>query len=230
VSTTTPIVHTAPLAASRRSSTNANTQPLLERKRWPSKRGQVTVTQSLKNEPNTTDATIGKGLRSRVEIRKAEIESAIAKTGTDKRVRGELEIALGELDQLLSGDLDHIPKVVAAELSTWLEANKHIDEHHPVARPSTAPGTTPKIQASSASVEQEQSRDKILKLLSETELAQVSTAEEAVGLAPGDEYIDLEHLEEGVHAAPVVAAAASRMLPRSAVSDDTWRRILAVLG
>jgi len=73
-------------------------------------------------------------------------------------------------------------------------------------------------------------RDSILKLLSDTELAQVSTAEEAVGLAAGDEYLDLEHLEEGVRKAPVVAAAASRMLPRSAVSDETWRKIQAVLG
>ena len=41
-STTTPIDPTAPLAISRRSSTNANTQPPIGRKRWPSKRGQVT--------------------------------------------------------------------------------------------------------------------------------------------------------------------------------------------
>jgi len=182
--------------------------------------------QSLKNEPNTTDANVGKSLRRRVEIRKVEIESAIAKASTDKRVRGELEIALGELDQLLSGDLDHIPKVVAAELSTWLEANKHIDEHHRMPRSSFAPAGTP---SSHSPIEKEQARDSIMKLLSETELAQVSTAEEAVGLAPGDEYIDLEHLEDGVHAAPVVAATASRMLPRSAVSDETWRKILALL-
>src|SRR5664279_17122 len=73
-------------------------------------------------------------------------------------------------------------------------------------------------------------RDNILKLLSETELAQVSTAEEAVGLEVGDEYLDLEHLEHGVRKAPVVAGAASRMLPRRAVSDETWRKIQAVLG
>jgi hypothetical protein len=30
----------------------------------------------------------------------------------------------------LTGDLDQIPRVVAAELSTWLEANKHINEWH----------------------------------------------------------------------------------------------------
>jgi hypothetical protein len=32
---------------------------------------------------------------------------------------------------LLTGDLDQIPRVVAVELSAWLEANKHINEWHP---------------------------------------------------------------------------------------------------
>jgi hypothetical protein len=183
-------------------------------------------TQRSRNEPNTTDANIGKSLRRRVEIRKAELEAAIGKPSTDERVRGELEIAVSELDGLLSGDLDHIPKVVAAELSTWLEANKHIDERHPMARTSPAPTSTPSNERPFAN---EHVRDKILKLLSEAELAQVSMAEDLVALVPGDEYIDLEHLERGVHKAPAVAAAAARMLPRSAVSDDTWRNVLALL-
>ncbi len=72
-------------------------------------------------------------------------------------------------------------------------------------------------------------RDRILKLLSVTELAQVSSVE-SIGLASGDEYLDLRHLEHGVRRVPVTADAAPRMLPRSAVSDETWRKILAVLG
>jgi O-succinylbenzoate synthase len=87
--------------------------------------------RAQKNERSSTDASVGRSLRARVEMRKAELETAIAKVGTDKRVRGELEIALAELDGLLTGNLDHIPKVIAAELNTWLEANKHVDEHHP---------------------------------------------------------------------------------------------------
>ena len=73
-------------------------------------------------------------------------------------------------------------------------------------------------------------RDSILKLLSEAELAQVSSAESGDALRAGDEYIDLEHLEHGVRKAPVAADATSRMLPRSAVSDETWQKTLAVLG
>jgi len=73
-------------------------------------------------------------------------------------------------------------------------------------------------------------RDSILKLLSEAELAKVSTAEDGLELAATDEYIDLEHLHQGVKRPPVQSTAASRMLPRSAVSEGTWRKILAVLG
>jgi hypothetical protein len=60
---------------------------------------------------------------------------------TDARIRGDLEKALGRLTGLLTGDLDHFPRVVAAEVSTWLEANKHLDEHHPWRRRSCGTGS-----------------------------------------------------------------------------------------
>lgn len=84
-----------------------------------------------KNESNSTDATTGQSLRARVEQRKAEIIAAIAKPETEARVKGELQNALSEVEGLLTGDLDRIPKVVAAELMIWLDASKHLDEHHP---------------------------------------------------------------------------------------------------
>ena len=83
-----------------------------------------------KNE-NTTDATRGSSLRVRVETRKQELEGALAKLGLTDRARRDIELALNEVTGLLTGDLDQIPRVVAAELSTWLEANKHINEWHP---------------------------------------------------------------------------------------------------
>ena len=83
------------------------------------------------NESNTTDATTGQGLRARVEARRAELRTAIASGSTNARTRGELENALGQIEGLLTGDLDRIPRVVAEELSTWLEASKHLDERHP---------------------------------------------------------------------------------------------------
>ena len=83
-----------------------------------------------KNE-NTTDATRGSSLRVRVEARKQELEQALAKLGPDDRARVDIEQAMSQITGLLTGDLDQIPRVVAEELSAWLEANKHIDEWHP---------------------------------------------------------------------------------------------------
>jgi hypothetical protein len=83
-----------------------------------------------KNE-NTTDATRGSSLRVRVESRKQELEQALTKLGPDDRARVDIEQALNEITGLLTGDLDQIPRVVAAGLSTWLEANKHVNEWHP---------------------------------------------------------------------------------------------------
>jgi hypothetical protein len=88
---------------------------------------------SSKTETNTTDGTVGQRLRDRVAARKAELEAAIASPTTDERTRSDLQSALGQVEGMLTGNLDQIPRVVAANLSAWLEANKHLDEHHPEA-------------------------------------------------------------------------------------------------
>ena len=75
-------------------------------------------------------------------------------------------------------------------------------------------------------------RDSILKLLSDDEVARVSTAETAVNLASGDEYIDLERLDKGGKRAAGKADASSPMghvLPRKAVREATWAAIVALL-
>lgn len=79
---------------------------------------------------NTTDATRGSSLRSRVEIRMHELELALATPATTDRERAEIEAALDGVRGLLTGDLDRIPKVVAVDISKWLEANKHVNERH----------------------------------------------------------------------------------------------------
>ena len=74
------------------------------------------------------------------------------------------------------------------------------------------------------------SRDALLKLLSDEEIARVSTAETAAGLTQGDEYVDLEHLDQGVRRAdPAIKVAMGHAVPRSAVSAASWARILAQL-
>ncbi len=74
-------------------------------------------------------------------------------------------------------------------------------------------------------------RDTIMKLLSDAEIARVSTAETATGLDRGDEYIDLEELSMGVRSAlPKVTVPMGRLLPRKAVEAGTWEQIVSVLA
>ena len=74
-------------------------------------------------------------------------------------------------------------------------------------------------------------RDTILKLLSNEEIAKVSTAEASSGLAKGGEYLDLEHLDQGVQRAKAaIKVTMGQVLPRSAVCDETWSKILAHLA
>ena len=73
-------------------------------------------------------------------------------------------------------------------------------------------------------------RDKILKLLSDDEVASVSTAETAAHLLDGDEYLDLEQLEKGVQRSPGTATPMGRVLPRKAVQESTWDKILTQLS
>jgi hypothetical protein len=72
-----------------------------------------------------------------------------------------------------------------------------------------------------------QTRDDIIGLLSQDELERVSAAEEG-RIPEGDEYLDLEHLEDGVlRAAP--STSGKHALPRTAVTDSTWEKIVTLL-
>jgi hypothetical protein len=72
-------------------------------------------------------------------------------------------------------------------------------------------------------------RDRILMLLSDAETASVSTAETAIDLADGEEYLDLAHLDQGVQRAHGPAPVMGRVVPRKAVHEETWSRIQAEL-
>jgi hypothetical protein len=73
-------------------------------------------------------------------------------------------------------------------------------------------------------------RDSLLKLLSDDELARVSNAETADHLAEGEEYLDLEHLDQGVCLARGATTPMGRVLARKSVHENTWSRILAQLA
>ena len=73
-------------------------------------------------------------------------------------------------------------------------------------------------------------RDAILKLLSDDEIARLSTREGGPALAVGDEYVDLKHLKNGVRRMTATTRVKiSDVLPRRAVSAETWRKIRARL-
>ena len=74
-------------------------------------------------------------------------------------------------------------------------------------------------------------RDTILRLLSDDEIARVSTAETATGLADGDEYVDLDAPDWGVQRAPErPVTPMGHVLTRKAVLDKTWRDIVILLA
>jgi hypothetical protein len=72
-------------------------------------------------------------------------------------------------------------------------------------------------------------RDSILKLLSDDEVAAVSTAETATRLSAGDEYVDLEHLDRGVRRAAGTSTPMANVLAKKAVAEGTWTKIVTQL-
>ena len=68
--------------------------------------------------------------------------------------------------------------------------------------------------------------DIILQLLSDDEVAQVSSANQAPRLSVGDEYLDLEQLEDGVRRLDGSAMPRGSVLPRKTGHADTWTQIL----
>jgi hypothetical protein len=72
-------------------------------------------------------------------------------------------------------------------------------------------------------------RDRIMKLLSDDEVARVSTAESAATLASGEEYVDLEQLTHGVQRANGTGIPMGHVLTKNAVGEQTWINILKQL-
>ena len=74
-------------------------------------------------------------------------------------------------------------------------------------------------------------RNSIMKLLTDEENARVATAEAGSNLAEGAEFLDLDHLEMGIQRSVSGAAVAmGHVIPRSAVGNDTWSRIVTQLS
>jgi hypothetical protein len=70
-------------------------------------------------------------------------------------------------------------------------------------------------------------RDAVLKLLTDEEIARVATLEDAESLRVGEEYLDLLHVERGVLRVELGSPPdMGHVLPRSALSDESWARLL----
>jgi len=83
---------------------------------------------------NSVEATVGQPIVVRVLTRKHELEAALdALPGDEIRERSDLELALSTIEELLTGDLHQIPPTVVADMSRWLERNKHLAERAPLA-------------------------------------------------------------------------------------------------
>jgi len=72
-------------------------------------------------------------------------------------------------------------------------------------------------------------RESVLSLLTDAENASVSNAE-STRLSEGEEYLDLQQLDSGVRRALAMTTVTGNALPRRAVHDDTWKKILALLS
>jgi len=84
------------------------------------------------------------------------------------------------------------------------------------------PATAPKISTEAGL----KARERILAMLSDTEMARVSSAEGPGTLEEGEEYIDLEQLEQGVKQADGANSPIGHVLPKRAVRRETWSEIL----
>jgi hypothetical protein len=74
-------------------------------------------------------------------------------------------------------------------------------------------------------------RAEVLKLLAQGEHADFTERGTTANTLPnGDEYLDLDQLVRGVQRARAGVPIGSHVVPRKAIHEDTWRRILRRLA
>jgi hypothetical protein len=75
-----------------------------------------------------------------------------------------------------------------------------------------------------------ETKDSILKLLSDGEVSKLSTAESATTLMDGDEYLDLDQLGQGLQTSRGMTQPMGSLLPKKAVHASTWAKIVETLS
>ena len=141
----------------------------------------------------------------------------------DSVVRYELQVKAGQFLVLANGDAALVAQVRSILLATGAgQVTSHPGAAADRALPpsSAAAGTAGDQRAAQVT------REAILMLLSDEEVARVSDAESMKSLPLGEEYLDLEHLDLGVRRGLLAKVAMHDLLPRRAVHEQTWSRIL----
>ncbi|MDQ3334465.1 MAG: hypothetical protein M4D80_04845 [Myxococcota bacterium] len=87
------------------------------------------TTEPAERQINSVDATAHQPIVARVMARKSELEALLAAIPeSDLKERGDIDLALSTITELMTGDLEHVPAVVAVDMNRWLERNKHLGE------------------------------------------------------------------------------------------------------
>lgn len=73
-------------------------------------------------------------------------------------------------------------------------------------------------------------RDRVLALLTDSEAEQVRLAEASPKLEVGDEFLNLDALEKGVRYSPGSDTPPGRLVPRKAVHQDAWNKMVKALA
>ena len=98
-----------------------------------------------------------------------------------------------------------------------------------ISQPNAKNETTDKPAVKKDGRSQYVTRESILMLLSDDEVAAVATAETATRLPEGDEYLDLERLDLGVQRMHNKKTPMGRALPKKSIHGNTWDKILKQL-
>jgi len=72
-------------------------------------------------------------------------------------------------------------------------------------------------------------KQQLLALLSEAEMARVVEADVEYSLQPGEEYLDLDHLDRGVQRTDGRVGTFGQIVPKRAIASATWTRVIAAL-
>jgi hypothetical protein len=121
------------------------------------------------------------------------------------------------------------PRIVAPEIHDYITCipPSRLDKSRGPGEGQGLPKRQPPMKNDNRS--QYVTRESVLMLLSDDEVSAVATAETATRLPDGDEYLDMEQLDQGVQRAHQKKTPMGRVLPKKSVHEDTWQKILKQL-